>query len=296
LKTVSELKKNFPHRKFSNTDASAFGVRGVHQPSSYAVAKMDAQGFSRTMRPACYWSMFQHINKDTLLIPRIGYDPKRAKNKLPTGLAPRIFLNVLKAFQEHGFFPVEAEFIPNTSKKSWEVLLPAKSCTRNSMKLAAFLYRDMECQHPETVLLAYRQWLALKKQGVTLWQCFHWAYAKSGWGAGHGIYHFNGPFRWTPLLALAFAQFCRTPVSSLTMAPYNENYLTASIDKIVQKLMGGVKVSVVTEVPEEGLLNPELGKLMQNPKKVKITKFREVMNSLPGGKQVDKGRIRDYYW
>jgi hypothetical protein len=238
--------------------------------------------------------MFAHLDRDTLLIPKYGYDPGKVEAGRPTGIPPRIFKNMLEAFQAHGFFPPEATFQLNRRKRSWEVILPANSCTQNMIKLAAFLYRDMECQHPETLLLAYRQWLALKEQGVTLWQCFHWAYAREAHGAGHGIYHFNGPFRWTPLLSLAFAQFCQTPKEEQKQPPYNAYYLTSAIDGLVQKMLGADKKTI--DVQEEQLLNPEVGEMIQNSKDVKIENFREVIENLPGAKKVSKGTIRDYYW
>lgn len=279
MPSLKYLQDNLPEQKWQASDYSRF-----------ASAKPGTENFVHAHNPPCYWKMFPQRAKDLLLVPYKGYRKSRASTA-----PPRLFRNMWNAYRDHGFFPKDSFLRKSSKAPGFEVFIPANTTTENTLKLAAFTYRYMECQHPKDMVLAYRQWLASKGRGITLWQCFHWMMSMRGYRSGHGIYHFNGPFRYDPLLALAFGIFCRTSLKDHKKDPtFTVHQLTSAIDNVMQNI--SVKKGESIQVPLKHLLSSKVGKLMADPLNVDLPAIHETIAALPKAKKVKTGQLRGYYY
>jgi len=266
---------------------------------AYSILAPGKTNWYHSTYPGCYAGLFigEDVKASTatvLLRSGFGLHAQTFSN--------RLFKNMLKVFQEHGFFPPEMELEWDSVKNRWSVLLRPQTYNMLTLKIAAFTYRYFDAA-PYAMLLAYRQYLALKNEGVSFYQCFHWACNTQQMHSGHGIYNFGnkagGTVAHSPYLTRALAYLLNMPreeITKISNTRYSRMHVVTTLDKLYLYMRGertkqDLSVNEEIElkrwsserhpVSQDDLLDPRFGKLLQTPLRPNRVKMRTIIQTLP---------------
>ena len=176
------------------------------------------------------------------------------------------------------------------------------------------------------MLAAYRQYLALRKEGVSLYQCFQWAGNKGDLSAGHGIFPFGinsgyyGFAAYSPFVAHAFAMFTSLSEEDLKVVTRSSSYDSQMLFETLWSLAfyaagqyewkcfvenknpargaeyPGSTNRILKAIPEKRLLDPRFGKIIQQfPTTPKVEEMNAVLDTIKP-MTLPKETPRKYYY